>query len=110
MPDRTVSIVRALTLTVVVAFLGVLGYYLVQPGFTWVRLAFFAVLAGLAVVGAVGLYGERELLTVGAAIGLLLLGFWQTVLWLFIFPVAAVLAVGVVVVANQTAATTTGTD
>ena len=106
MPDSTVSIVRGLTLTVVAAFLCVLGYFLVQPGFTWMRFAFFAVLAGLAVGGAVGLYRERELLTVGAAVGLLLLGFWQAVLWLFILPVAVVLAVGVVLVANQTEAAT----
>ncbi|WP_256295974.1 hypothetical protein [Haloarchaeobius salinus] len=87
------SLVQGLTAVVVVAFLVVLGYYLVQPGYTWTRAALFAVLGGLAVTGAGGvIYQRGRLASVGAG-GLLLLGFWQAVLWIYILSVVVVLAV-----------------
>lgn len=95
------SIVRGLTVVVTVAFLGVLGYYLVQPGFIWTRLALFAVLGGLAIVGTAGVLYQQQLLVAGSVCGLLLLGFWQAVLWIYIFPVAGVLAVASLVGANR---------
>ena len=87
------SIVRGLTVVVVVAFLGVLGYYLGQPGYTWTRLAGFAVLGGLAVVGAAGIIYQRGLLAGVGTAGLVLLGFWQAVLWIYILPVVVVFSV-----------------
>jgi len=87
------SLGRGLTVVVVLAFLGVLGYYLAAPGYTWTRLAFFAVLGGLAVAGAVGVLSRRGPVTAVGAGGLLLLGFWQAVLWMYVLPVVAVLLV-----------------
>ncbi|WP_440988373.1 hypothetical protein [Haloarchaeobius baliensis] len=87
---------HGLTVVVVLAFLGVLGYYLGQPGYTWTRAALFAGLAGLAVTGAAGVIYQRGLLATVGAGGLLLLGFWQAVLWIFILPVVVVLSVAFV--------------
>lgn len=90
-----------MTVLVVVAFLGVLGWHLGQPGYTQTRLVFFAILGGLAVTGAVGIFYQRETVAAGSACGLLLLGFWQAVLWIFIFPVIGMLVVATVVIATQ---------
>lgn len=91
------SLGRGLTVVVVVAFLGALAYYLVRPGYTWTRLAFFAVLGGLVVAGAVGVLTRRKPVTAVGAVGLLLLGFWQAVLWMYVLPVVAVLLVAVLI-------------
>jgi hypothetical protein len=95
------SIVHGLTVVVVVAFLGVLGYYLFQPGYTWTRLTGFAVLGGLAVVGAAGVIYQRGLLAGVGAGGLVLLGFWQAVLWIYILPVVVVFSVASFTTPNQ---------
>jgi len=87
------SLVRRLTVVVVVAFIGILGYYLVQPGVTWTRLVFFVVLGGLAVLATAGVFYQRGLITTGAASGLLLLGFWQAVLWIYILPLVVVFVI-----------------
>lgn len=87
------SIAHGLTVVVVVAFLGVLGYYLFQPGYSLTRLALFAVFGALAVVGAAGIIYDRGLLVGVGTVGLVLLGFWQAVLWVYILPVAVVFAV-----------------
>lgn len=100
LPPRR-SVVRWLTVAVVGSFLAVLGWYLGQPGYTVTRLAFFAVLGGLAVAGAAGVLFERSVVAAGSACGLLLLGFWQAVLWIYVFPVCGVLLIGAVVVAEQ---------
>lgn len=91
------SVVRWLTIIVVAGFLAVLGWYLGQPGYTVTRLVFFGVLGGLAVTGAAGVIVERPLMAVGSACCLALLGFWQAVLWIYVFPVWGVLFVTVVV-------------
>ena len=83
--------VRSLTVVTVVAFLGVLGWYLTAPGYTLTRLVGFAVLGCLAVVGAAGVLRHRPRWSIAAAIGLIALGFWQAVLWLFIYPMVGVL-------------------
>lgn len=98
------SVVRGLTVAATVAFLGVLGYYLVQPGYSWVRLAFFTVLGGLAVLGTAGVVYQRERVAAGAACGLLLLGLWQAVLWVYIFSVVGVLVVASLVSARDNSA------
>lgn len=93
------SIVRWLTVAVVGSFLVVLGWYLGQPDYTPTRMVFFTVLGGLAAAGAVGVLSQHPLVAVGSACGLLLLGFWQAVLWIYVFPVCGVLLVAAVVVA-----------
>ena len=95
------SIVRGLSAVSVLAFLGALGYYLVQPGYTWTRLGFVVSLGGLAVLGMAGVIFHRELVTVVGACGLLLVGFWQAILWIYIFPVVTVLLVATIAIANQ---------
>lgn len=93
--------VRWLTLAVVGSFLAVLGWYLGQPGYTVVRLMVFVVLGGLAVAGAAGILTRRPVVTVGSVCGLLLLGFWQAVLWIYVFPVCGVLLLAAVAVADE---------
>ena len=88
-------------MVVVVAFLGVLGYYLVQPGYSLTRLALFTVLGALAVVGAAGIIYDRGLLVGVGTGGLVLLGFWQAVLWVYILPVVVVIAVAAFTTPNQ---------
>lgn len=101
MTPTRILVVRWLTIMVVVAFLGVLGWYLGQPGYTRTRLVFFGILGGLAVTGATGVVFQRELVAAGSAFGLLLLGFWQAVLWMCLFPVIGILVVAIVVIAAQ---------
>lgn len=100
------SVVRWITTAVSVLFIGVLVYYLVQPGYSWTRLAFFAGLGGLAVLGTMGIMYQRELVAVGGACGLLLVGFWQAVLWLYIVPVVGVLVVAAIVSARDSSPNT----
>lgn len=106
MTARRFAAIDGLTAAVVVAFLAVLGSFLGRPGYTPTRLAFSAVLGGLAVAGAAGVVRRRELVAAAAAGGLLLLGFWQAVLWIHVFPVVAVLAVAAVLVSNRERANT----
>ncbi|MCG1004902.1 MULTISPECIES: hypothetical protein [Halobacterium] len=101
MTDTRVSIARGLSVMGTVAFLGVLGYYLGQPGFTWTRLALFVVLGGLAVVGTAGVFYQRELIAVGGACALLLMGFWQAALWMYIFPVVAIFVISALLIATD---------
>ena len=68
-----------------------LGYYLIQPGYQQTRLVFFIVLGGLAVLGAAGVIFQRERVAVSGAVGLLAVGFWQAVLWVYIFFIVVVL-------------------
>lgn len=102
LPTRR-SVVRWLTVGVVVGFLAVLASFLGQPGYTLTRLVFFAVLGGLAVAGAAGVLVERPVVAAGSACGLLLLGFWQAVLWIYVFPVCGVLLLAAVVVTDERA-------
>lgn len=95
------SLVRWLNVVVVGSFLAVLGLSLGQPGYTVTRLAFFAVLGGIAVVGAAGILAQRPVVAAGSACSLLLLGFWQAVLWIYVFSVCGVLLVGAAVVGDR---------
>ncbi len=59
MPSSKISVVRWVTVSVVVAFFLVLGWYLGQPGYTQTRLVFLTALGGLAVAGGVGVVRQR---------------------------------------------------
>lgn len=100
MTTRRFSVVRGLTVVVTIAFLSVLGYYLSQPGYSETRLAFFAILGGLAILGTAGVIYQRELVAAGAACSLGLLGFWQAALWMYIFAVVGMLVVASLVIAR----------
>ena len=80
-----------LVLAAVVAFLGTLAWYLARPGFGPTRLALFAALGGFAVAGGAGVVRRDGQLTTAGVAGLLALGFWQTVLWLYVYPLVALL-------------------
>ena len=95
-----------LTLAAVVAFLAVLAWYLGRPGFGATRLALFAALGGFAVVGAAGVvFRAGRLIGVGVA-GLLALGFWQAVLWLYVYPLVALLILAALATGPSERATT----
>ncbi|MCG1002169.1 MULTISPECIES: hypothetical protein [Halobacterium] len=99
MTPSITAAVRGLTVVVVAAFLGVLGWYLGQSGYTSARLALFAALGASAIAGAAGVVSGRAFVAAGGACALLLLGFWQAALWLYVFPVAGLLVVAAVVLA-----------
>ncbi len=65
------------------------------------RVAFFAGLGGLPVLGVAGVVYQREWMVAASACGLLLVGFWQAVLWMYILPVVGVLVIASAVVASQ---------
>ena len=92
-----VRYVHGLAAVATVAFLAVLLWYLPKPGYTPVRLLFFIVLGGLAVVGAVGVVRRLNQLTAVSIGGLFLLGFWQATLWFYIYPLIGVLTVAALV-------------
>ncbi|AFK19666.1 hypothetical protein E6P09_01825 [Haloferax mediterranei ATCC 33500] len=64
-----------------------------QPGYQTSRLVLFAVVIGLGWVGAAGAVRNRFALTVGSALGLFLLGFWQFTIGLVMLPTAAIFLV-----------------
>lgn len=103
----TESIVRGLSGGVVTAFLGVLGWYLFQPGYSWTRLALFVALGALAVVGSAGVWYRRKRVVAGSAAGLLLVTVTLAgTLWMFVLPVVAVLGAATVVLSNHEQADT----
>ncbi len=87
---------QGLSVAGVVAFLGVLAWYLGQPGYTRSRLALFAALGICAVAGAAGVVFERQVVSGIAVCGLVVLGLFQAVLWVYILPVGALLLVAAV--------------
>lgn len=99
MGPTKVDAVRGVTILVVVAFLLVLGRHLGQPGTSLARLGFFSVLGGVAAIGAAGVFFERTFVAAGSACVLLLLGFWQAALWVYVFPVSGLLVAAAVLLA-----------
>ncbi|WP_211313357.1 hypothetical protein [Halarchaeum salinum] len=85
------DLVRGIAVLSVLGLVGVLLYYLPQPGYSQSRLVLFGLIAGAAVLGGVGIVLHRATLTAVGVVGLFLLGFWQAVLSVFILPVAALL-------------------
>ena len=102
--------VKAVVVTVTLVFIGILGWYLGKPGYTQSRLVLFVVLGGSAVAGALGVVFQRALVTAGAAGSLVLLGFWQAVLWMYILPVVLVLVVAALVTTDAPHADTPATE
>lgn len=92
--ERTaVTLVRKAGIATVFWLTGLLFWAIVQPGLTGGRLALLGVVAALAWGGVAGIVRERPSVAVAGGVGLLLLGFWQAVLWIFILPTAVVLLV-----------------
>ncbi|SDR19990.1 hypothetical protein [Natronobacterium texcoconense] len=85
MSSRTTA-ARGIVVLTVVGLVGVLLYYLPQPGYGPFRLVLFGLIAGAAVLGGIGVVRRRPAFTIGGIVGLFLLGFWQAVLSVFIFP------------------------
>lgn len=83
--------IQWITVVSVIVFLAVMVWYLGQPGYSHIRLAFFAALGILAVAGAIGVVRHSTKLVILRSSGLFLLGFWQAVLWVYIYPVVALL-------------------
>lgn len=96
MAPSKVNAVRGVTVLVVVVFLLVLGRHLGQPGTSLAQLGFFSVLGGIAAIGAAGVFFERTYVAATSACALLLLGFWQAALWVYIFPVSGLLVAAAV--------------
>jgi len=102
MADTRETIARGISAVVATAFLGVLGWYLFQPGYSWTRLALFGILGALAVAGTVGVWYHRRRVVAGSAVGLLLLTVSVAgTLWLFILPVVIVLGAATAVTSTH---------
>lgn len=96
-PLSQTGVVRGMALLSVLVLVGVLLYYLPQPGYSPSRLVLFGLIAGTAVLGGAGVVLRRATLTSVGVFGLFLLGFWQATLSVFILPVAALLVVAALV-------------
>lgn len=83
---------RGLTVAASLAFLGVLVVYFDRPGATSARLLLFLALGGAAALGTAGAVVQRAAIAAVGALLLGLLGFWQATLWIFVLPMAGVLA------------------
>lgn len=88
-----------MTLAALLVFLAVLAFYLTQPGYTQQRLLFFLALGAVATVGAAGAYTGRAVVAAAGAVLLALLGLPQAVLWIFVLPMAGVLAATALLIA-----------
>jgi hypothetical protein len=84
---------RALAVTAVLALVAVLLWFLPKSGYSHLRLALFAGLAGSAATAGAGVLRESSRLVAVGVVGLVLLGVWQAVLWVFVLPVAGALVV-----------------
>jgi hypothetical protein len=81
------NLARLVAVVGVLVLLTVLLWMLPQPGYSRSRLVLFALIAGAAVLGATGVLLRRSIVTTVAVVGLFLLGVWQAVLSVFIWPV-----------------------
>lgn len=91
---RGAAIIAALYLT------GGLLWLLPSSGYTPVRLLLFLLILVCGWIGTLGVLRRRISLIVIGAIGLLLLGFWQAVLWVFMIPTAVILLITVFALNN----------
>jgi len=84
------AVFAALVLTTVL-----LGY-LLRDGFLLTRVLLFVAVAGLAWVSALGVLRGRPAVGTAGALGVVLLGFWQAVLWVPMLPTAGLLLLATV--------------
>lgn len=84
---RGTAIIAAFYLT------GGLLWYLPSPGYTTVRLLFFLLIFACGWIGTSGVLRQQTSLLIIGVGGLVLLGFWQAVLWMFMLPTATVLLI-----------------
>lgn len=83
---------RGLAMAALLVFLCVLIVHLDRPGYSWRRLVLFAALGGAAVLGTAGAVTQRASVAGAGAVVLALLGLPQATLWIFVLPMAGVLA------------------
>jgi len=96
------SVARGIAVVVVTAFLGVLGWYLFQPDYSWTRLGLFVVLGALSVVATAGVWYQRKRVAAGGVVGLLLLTVTLAgTLWMFLLPVIVVLVIATALMSNN---------
>lgn len=101
------SVARGIAVVVVTAFLGMLGWYLFQPDYSWTRLGLFVVLGALAVVATAGVWYQRKWVAAGGITGLLILTVTLAgTLWMFLLPVIVVLVIATVLMSNNDRAKT----
>lgn len=74
-PQSNTNIVRGMAVLSVLELVGVLLYYLPQPGYSQSRLVLFGLIAGAAVLGGAGVVLRRATLTAVGVFGLFSLGF-----------------------------------
>lgn len=101
--------VSVATLAVCLLF-AALGWYLQEPGHSTSRLVFFAILGGAGVLALYGIVAERGTIAIGGIAVLSLLGFWQAVLWIVLFPVIALLLLATMIGNAETRTQSAETD
>lgn len=85
------TLIRGATYLSVLVLVAILLWILPSPGYSQSRLVLFGLIVAAAVLGATGTYLHRPKITATGVIGLFLLGFWQAVLSVFIWPVIGLL-------------------
>lgn len=100
----TLDVSRAGSVAMVGLLTVVLFALLPAPGYRTSRLVLFAVALALGWTGAAGALGTRFLPTIGAAVGLFLLGFWQFTIGLVMLPTCLVLLVTAVLIRGRSEA------
>lgn len=102
--DRNRLATLAFAVAVVAALYLTAGLLLLLPssGYAVTRLAFVALVVVISWGGVAGAVFDRPPVVIVAAVALLLLGFWQAVLWIFMLPAALGLVVAGVILAHTT--------
>jgi hypothetical protein len=85
------NLIRGTAYVSVLGLIAVLLWLLPQPGYSQSRLVLFGLITAAAALGTTGTYLHHPKVTVAGVIGLFLLGFWQAVLSVFIWPVIGLL-------------------
>lgn len=68
-------------------------WLLTAPGYSTTRLVLVLAVLGFAWAGAIGAVQKRFRPVISGAAGLVVLGFWEAVLWVFMLPTAVVFGV-----------------
>ena len=97
---RIATLALAVALLAALYLTGGLLFLLPSSGNSVTRLAFVALVVAVSWAGVAGAVTDRPPVVVGAAAVLLVLGFWQAVLWIFMLPAALGLVVAGVLIAH----------